>query len=92
MFDVRTIEDHAVQPRGKLDLIKSNIFSGSGGLDSCIQVGKRTARSIMSDLNSNARSVLKKHKRKPFWQFSPDKSVIERLYDPEDEPLILEDG
>lgn len=89
IFDKKTIEDHALRPKRRMGRIQANTFSPADSLDSVTKTkGTRTARSVTGGPSEGPRKILKKAKHAPFWQLAPDSKTIERLYSPEDEPLV----
>lgn len=88
MFDPKIIEDHATLQTVSLKSLRSDIFATRSSMDLVVKQKKpRTARAITGSPVKGQKDLLENHKRKPFWQIAPDNETIERLYEPEQEPI-----
>lgn len=88
---ISQINDHAFERSPKSETLGDDFFSPQSRLDGFLTpiAKKPVARRLNGHRATDDRGERVKRKRKPFWQIAPDGQTIERLYDPEQEPLDL---
>jgi hypothetical protein len=92
VFEPKVIAKHATQMQKPLQPIRPSVFATRSSMDAVTKkpIVRRTARSVTGSPAEGAVRMKKTLGRKPFWVLAPDGSTIERNYDPEQEPLIVD--
>jgi hypothetical protein len=89
IFEKSVVQDHVLLPRKRLGKIRASNFVAGSHMDSfTAKKSKRIARSVSGSPSRQPTDLLERKKHPPFWQLAPDSLVIERVYNPEDEPLL----
>jgi len=89
MIDGQLINSHVTQSTISLKPSLEDVFVNSSAMDfvSCKET-RKASRNVQGSSGS-IMDRLKKIRIRNFWQIAPDGKSIERLYDPNDEPLVI---